>query len=207
MTIVSTRHLRSALLVATLVFGLPAFAFGNPAELAYESGQARLRARDLEGARADFDKAVSYAPEEERYLNALGLLYLQTGRGDLAALTFGRSCALTEARYGSRSSRLFGCHSLWGNALLLARDYSAAAEKFKSSFAIAFAQDPRSTEECLIALYYLAQALDRTGNLSEVASSYEHLQNSTSPINRRYPEIEDALRRVRSGQVPERLMR
>lgn len=177
------------------------------AELAHDSGQRKLRAGDLEGARADFEKAASLLPDDEKYLNALGLVYLRTNRGELAAQTYARSCAITEAKYGPKSTRLFGCHSIWGNALLLTRDFGGAEEKFKSSYAIAFAQDPRSVDECLIALYYLAQALSGSNRLAEASSLYEQLLNSTSPINRRVPEIEDALRRVRAGQTPLRLLR
>jgi tetratricopeptide (TPR) repeat protein len=204
------RAARIVALCAALFSGLSVAAGADgskEAELAHESGQLKLRAGDLEGARADFEKAASKSPDDEKYLNALGLIYLRTSRGELAAQTYGRSCAITEARYGSKSARLFGCHSLWGNALLLIRDFRGAEEKFRLSYAIAFAQDPRSVEDCLIALYYLAQALSGSDRLVEASSLYEQLLNSTSPINRRFPEIEDALRRVRAGQTPLRMLR
>lgn len=212
---VAERHMRHFLLRTLVAFasvGVSPFSAGagvapsESAEASFVSGEAKLRANDVEGARADFEAAVEQSPRQARYSLALGLAYLRLSKSQRAAEAFGRSCALTETEFGSRSNRLFGCYALWGNALLVSSDFTAAAAQFKNSYQVAFAQDPRSIEDCLVALYFLTRALEGAGQVSAASEFYAQLLSDTPTSSARYPEIEDALKRVRSGEMPQRLL-
>ncbi|MDQ0028157.1 tetratricopeptide (TPR) repeat protein [Variovorax paradoxus] len=172
-------------------------------EAAFTAGQTKLRASDLAGARTDFMEAVAQSPRHLRYLNALGLVYLRTNEGELAAKTYEFSCALTAEDYGANGARLSACYTLWANALLLKKDLPDAAVKFKSAFAASCSQEPTPVQDCLMVLYSLSRVLAAMGSLPEVAEFYEQLVAgipATSPMR---AQADKALQSVRRGELPQ----
>jgi len=175
-------------------------------ESAYSSGQARLRSGDLTGAQTALEQAVAAAPNNAKYLSALGMVYLRAGQGESAAKTYSHMCALIESEYGEASPRLWPCHTLWANALMMARDVPGATEKFRSAATMAMNQRPQPTVDCLMTLYSLAAALNATGRMSEAVPLYEQLLADTPSSSPYRPEVEDAVRRIRAGRMPARVM-
>jgi tetratricopeptide (TPR) repeat protein len=198
------------LLLASCIFGQATAAetplYSQESESAYSAGQARQRANDLAGAQTELEKAAGMFPSNTKYLLAIGLVYLRTGQGQWAAQTYSRACPLIEAEYGSLSSRLQACHTLWGNALAMVQDRAGALEKFRSAYNITLTQKPRSIVDCLMSLYSLTSALNASGRGKEAVELYEQLLSETPLSSPHRPEIEEALRKVRDGQMPPRMM-
>lgn len=175
------------------------------AQAAFTSGQSRMRANDLVGAQTDFELAVEKSPDNTQYLSDLGMVYLRTGQAKAAAKTYERMCSITESEFGALSSRIFGCHTLWGNALLMSQDVRGAAEKFRSAHTAAMAQTPRIVSDCLMSLYSLTYTLNSLGRLAEAEQLYEKLLSETPESSRYQPQVKAALQAVREGKLPPRL--
>ena len=193
----------AAVAVAALVSS--SVAYSNDSEASFASGQARARTNDLAGAQIDLEAAVSMSPANTEYLSALGVVYLRTGQSAAAARTYERMCGIIESSYGLRSSRVFGCHTLWALALSMSNDLSGAAEKHRTAHAAAMAQDPRSYSDCLMSLHSLAATLRPLNRLHEAEPLYEQLLEVTPKGSRYYGMIESSLRAVREGKLPPRL--
>lgn len=190
----------------SVVFAQERSSDSREPESAYSSGQARLRSGDLAGAQRDLEQAVGAVPDNTKYLSALGMVYLRRGEGQSAARLYAHMCALIESEDGAASSRLWPCHTLWANALMVQRDVPGATEKFRSAATIALSQRPQPTIDCLMTLYSLASSLNTMGRMSEVVPLYEQLFSDTPATSPYRPEVEDALRRVRDGRMPARAM-